>query len=152
MSHAISSPSAADLTAPAAVAADRSDPAYQAYQILHVGFTVAPIVAGADKFFHLLVDWDRYLAPVVNRALGGHGHQFMLVAGVIEIIAGIGVALRPRLFGYVVAAWLLGIIVNLLLIPPSDAFPHYDVALRDLGLCLGALALARLSERFSRPA
>ena len=132
---------------------DRSaaaDPGYQAYQILHLGFIVAPIVAGADKFFHLLVNWDNYLAPVVNQLLGGHGHAFMLVAGVIEIIAGIGVALRPRIFAYVVAAWLLGIIVNLLLIPPSHPFPHYDVALRDLGLCLGALALGRLSGRYSR--
>jgi hypothetical protein len=132
------------------VARESSDPAYQAYQILHVAFTVAPIVAGIDKFFHLLVDWDSYLAPVVNRMLGGHGHAFMLVVGAIEIIAGIGVALRPRIFSYVVAGWLLGIIVNLLLIPPSSSLPHYDVALRDLGLFLAALALGRLSARFSR--
>jgi hypothetical protein len=98
------------------------------------------------------VNWDSYLAPVVNRALGGHGHAFMLVVGAIEIIAGIGVALWPRVFAYVVAAWLLGIIVNLLLIPPSVPIPHYDVALRDLGLCLGALALGRLSEHFARRA
>jgi hypothetical protein len=128
------------------------DPVYQAYRLLHVGFIVAPIVAGADKFFHLLVNWDNYLAPVVNRAIGGHGHAFMLVVGVIEIIAGIGVALRPRIFSYVVAAWLLGIIVNLLLIPPSNPLPHYDVALRDLGLLFGALALGRLSGRFARSA
>jgi hypothetical protein len=126
-----------------------SDPAYQGYQILHVGFTVAPILAGADKFFHLLVNWDNYLPPVVNAALGGHGHTFMLIVGVIEIIAGIGVALRPRIFAYVVAAWLLAIIGNLLLFPPSHPFAHYDVALRDLGLLLGALALGRLSSRFS---
>ena len=130
---------------------DLRNPAYQAYQILHLGFTVAPIIAGADKFFHLLINWDNYLAPVVSRALGGHGHTFMLVVGVIEIIAGIGVLLRPRVFSYVVAAWLLGIIANLLLFPPSHPFPHYDVALRDLGLCLGALALGRLSGRFARP-
>jgi uncharacterized membrane protein YphA (DoxX/SURF4 family) len=131
---------------------DLADPTYQAYQILHLGFVVAPIVAGADKFFHLLVNWDNYLAPVVNSLLGGHGHAFMLAAGVIEIVAGIGVALRPRLFAYVVAAWLFGIILNLLLIPPSNPLPHYDVALRDLGLCLAALALGRLSERTARPA
>jgi hypothetical protein len=131
---------------------DLSDPTYQAYRILHVGFIVAPLVAGADKFFHLLVNWDNYLAPVVNRALGGHGNTFMLVAGVIEIIAGIGVALLPRIFSYVVAAWLLGITLNLLLIPPSNPLPHYDVALRDFGLMLGALALGRLSERFGRSA
>ena len=121
-------------------------PTYQAYQLLHVGFTVAPIVAGVDKFLHVLVNWDNYLAPVVNRILGGHGHGFMLVAGVIEVVAGIGVALWPKIFSYVVAAWLLGIIVNLLLIPASNPMPHYDVALRDLGLCLGALALGRLSR------
>src|SRR5688572_18055743 len=135
---------------PADAARVQSDPAYQAYQILHVGFTVAPIVAGLDKFFHLLVDWDNYLAPVVNSALGGHAHAFMLVVGVIEIVAGIGVALWPRIFSYVVAAWLLGIIGNLLLFPPSHPFPHYDVALRDFGLFLGALALGRLSAHFSR--
>jgi hypothetical protein len=126
-----------------------SDPAYQAYRILHVGFIAAPVIAGADKFFHLLVNWDNYLAPVVNRALGGHGHAFMLVVGVIEIIAGIGVALRPRIFSYVVAAWLLGIIGSLLLFPPSQPWPHYDIALRDFGLFLGALALGRLSAIYA---
>lgn len=130
--------------------ANLHDPTYQAYQLLHVGFTVAPIVAGVDKFLHLLVNWDNYLAPVVNNILGGHGHTFMLVVGVIEIIAGIGVALWPKVFSYVVAAWLLGIIINLLLIPPSNPMPHYDVALRDLGLCLGALALGRLSRVVAR--
>jgi uncharacterized membrane protein YphA (DoxX/SURF4 family) len=135
-----------------AIPHDRADHAYQAYRILHLGFIVAPIVAGADKFFHILVNWDNYLAPMLNNALGGHGHPFMLVVGVIEILAGIGVALRPRLFSYVVAAWLLGIIGNLLLFPPSHPFPHYDVALRDFGLFLGAVALGRLSERYARPA
>jgi uncharacterized membrane protein YphA (DoxX/SURF4 family) len=149
MSHAIQ-PSTLGIV-PADAPRDHSDPAYQAYQILHVGFTVAPIIAGADKFFHLLVDWDKYLAPVVNNAIGGHGHVFMLVVGVIEIVAGIGVALKPRIFSYVVAAWLLGIIANLLLFPPSHPFPHYDVALRDFGLLLGAVALGRLSARFSEP-
>src|SRR4051812_23782253 len=119
MTHAISSPSSVDLTPAAAVPSERSDPAYQAYQILHLGFTVAPILAGADKFFHLLVNWDNYLAPVANRALGGHGHEFMLVAGVIEIVAGIGVALRSRLFTYVVAAGLLAVLRHPLLVPPS---------------------------------
>jgi uncharacterized membrane protein YphA (DoxX/SURF4 family) len=137
-----------DRIATARNSARSSDPVYQAYQILRLGFIVAPILAGADKFFHVLVNWDQYLAPVVNRALGGHGHSFMLVVGVIEIVAGIGVALRPRIFSYVVAAWLLGIIGNLLLFPPSHPFPHYDVALRDFGLFLGALALGRLSGRF----
>ena len=132
--------------------AELKDPVYQAYKLLHVGFTIAPIVAGLDKFFDVLVNWDAYLAPIASRVVGGHDHAFMMLVGVVEIIAGIGVALRPRIFSYVVAAWLLGIIVNLLLIPPSNPIPHYDVALRDFGLLLGALALARLSPRFARSA
>lgn len=116
---------------------------YQAFRILQIGFVVAPIVAGLDKFFHLLVDWDKYLPGVVNNVLGGHGHQFMMVVGVVEIVAGIGVALKPRIFAYVVAAWLLLIIGNLLMVPG-----YFDVALRDVGLMLGALALGRLSQAF----
>jgi hypothetical protein len=125
------------------------DPMYQAYQILHFGFTVAPILAGIDKFFHLMVNWDMYVSPFVNRIVGGHGHEFMYAVGVIEVLAGIGVALWPRVFSYVVALWLLGIVINLLLIPMGSTVPHYDIALRDFGLCLGALALARMSERFA---
>lgn len=117
----------------------------QAFQILRFGFTVAPILAGTDKFLHLLVDWDKYLPPMVNNLAGGHGHQLMLAAGVIEIVAGIGVFLKPRIFAYVVAAWLLIIICNLLAIPG-----YFDVALRDLGLMLAALALGRLSRNFDR--
>lgn len=123
---------------------DTASPAYQAYQILRFAFTVAPIVAGVDKFLHLLVNWDQYLPPVVNSMLGGYGHEFMYVVGVIEIVAGIGVFLKPKIFAYVVAAWLGLIIVNLLLIPG-----YFDVALRDLGLMLGALALGRLSHEFA---
>ena len=111
--------------------------------MLQVGFVVAPILAGLDKFFHLLVDWDKYLPGVVNTAVGGHGHQLMMVVGVIEIVAGIGVALKPRIFAYVVALWLVAIIVNLLMIPG-----YFDVALRDVGLMIGALALGRLSHDF----
>jgi hypothetical protein len=122
-----------------------SSPSYQAYQILHLAFIVAPVVAGLDKFFHLLVNWDQYLPPFVNTLVGGHGHELMFVVGVIEIVAGIGVAFRPKIFAYVVAAWLGLIIVNLLLIPG-----YFDVALRDFGLLLGALALARLSHEFDR--
>ncbi len=122
----------------------KSDVSYQAFLILRLGFIVAPIVAGLDKFLHILTDWDKYLPSVVNNALGGNGHQFMLVVGVIEIIAGIGVLLKPRIFAYVVALWLVLIIVNLLMIPG-----YFDVALRDLGLALGALALGRLSEKFA---
>ena len=119
------------------------DYSYQAYQILRIAFTVAPIVAGLDKFFHILVDWDKYLPASVNNLLGGAGHQLMLGAGVIEIVAGIGVFLKPKIFAYVVAAWLLLIIANLLMIPG-----YFDVALRDLGLMLGAIALGRLSQEF----
>ena len=124
---------------------DVSGPAYQAYQILHVGFVVAPIVAGLDKFFNLLVNWEQYLPPFVNTMVGGRGHELMLVAGVIEIIAGLGVLFKPKFFAYVVSAWLLMIVVNLLMIPG-----YYDIALRDFGLALGAFALARLSQKFDR--
>ena len=116
-------------------------PSYQAYQILRAGFTVAPIVAGLDKFFNLLVNWDQYLPAFVNKMTGGHGHELMLAVGVIEIVAGLGVAFKPRIFAYVVSAWLLLIVANLLMIPG-----YFDVALRDFGLSLGALALARLSQ------
>jgi hypothetical protein len=118
---------------------------YQAYKILHLAFVVAPIVAGLDKFFNLLVNWSQYLPSFVNNLVGGHNHQLMMVVGVIEVVAGIGVAFKPRIFAYVVAAWLFLIIVNLLMIPG-----YFDVALRDLGLMLGALALARLSHDFDR--
>jgi hypothetical protein len=97
-----------------------------------------------DKFFHFLVNWDQYLAPIATRFLPVSGHTFMLVVGVIEIAAAVLVAFRPRIGSYVVALWLLGIVVNLLLVPG-----FYDIALRDFGLALGALALARLSQEFS---
>ena len=128
-----------------ATARDTVTPSYKAYRILHLGFTVAPILAGLDKFFHVLTDWDKYLPGVVNNLVGGHGHTLMLVVGVIEVVAGIGVALKPRIFSYVVAAWLGAIIVNLLLIPG-----YFDVALRDFGLLLAALALGRLSVEHAR--
>ena len=131
-------------TAPMVAAAEKADAGRQAFNILRLGFTVAPIVAGADKFLGLLVNWDQYLPPVANKLLGGYGHQFMFIVGVIEIVAGIGVFLKPKIFAYVVSAWLLLIIVNLLLIPG-----YFDVALRDLGLALGALALARLSSVYA---
>jgi len=116
-----------------------SAPSYAAYKILHLGFIVLPILAGLDKFFHILVNWDIYLAPRVASLSPISGHNLMLLVGVIEIVAGLVVAVKPRFGSYVVAVWLWGIIINLLLIP---AF--YDVALRDFGLSLGALALAQL--------
>ena len=143
MEHIFNGDAAADFTSDAKTRV--SSPGYQAYQILRAGFIVAPIVAGLDKFFNLLVNWEQYLPPFVNRLTGGHGHELMLAVGVIEIVAGLGVAFKPRLFAYVVAAWLLLIVVNLLMIPG-----YFDVALRDFGLALGALALARLSHEFDR--
>jgi hypothetical protein len=115
----------------------------QAYRILHLAFMVAPVVAGLDKFFNLLVNWEQYLPPFVNNLTGGHGHELMLAVGVIEIVAGLGVWSKPKIFAYVVSAWLLLIVVNLLMIPG-----YFDVALRDFGLSLGALALARLSQEY----
>ncbi len=121
-----------------------AQPSRQAYQILHFAFTVAPLIAGLDKFFNLLVNWTQYLPRFVINLSGGNGEALMYIVGVIEIAAGIGVWFKPRIFAYVVAAWLLLIILNLLLIPG-----YFDVALRDLGLALGALALGRLSQEYS---
>ena len=123
---------------------DTARPGYQAYQILHAAFTTAPIVMGIDKFFNLLVNWEQYLPPFVNDLTGGNGHALMLAVGVIEIVAGLGVWFKPKIFAYVVAAWLLLIIANLLMIPG-----YFDVALRDFGLMLGALALGSLSKEYS---
>jgi hypothetical protein len=118
-------------------------PAYQAYLILYAGYIALPILAGLDKFFHVLVNWDVYLAPLVTDILPVTAATFMRAVGVIEIAAGLLVALFPRIGAYVVTLWLWGIIVNLLLVPS-----FYDIALRDFGLSLGALALARLSKEF----
>jgi hypothetical protein len=119
------------------------DPLWQGFTLLRLGFTVAPILFGLDKFFDVLVDWKIYLAPEVNDLIPGNAHQAMLLIGAIEIVAGVVVALRPKFGGYLVAAWLGGIIVNLLL--QAD---FYDVALRDFGLLLGALTLARLATGY----
>lgn len=143
MAQAISNAAATDFSSDAQ--SEVSSPSYQAYKILRLGFIVAPIVAGLDKFFHLLVNWDQYLPPFVNNLTGGHGHELMYAVGVIEIVAGLGVWFKPKIFAYVVSAWLLLIVVNLLMIPG-----YFDVALRDFGLALGALALARLSHEFDR--
>jgi hypothetical protein len=121
-----------------------AQPAYQSYLMLLTGFAVLPMIAGIDKFFQLLVNWDQYLAPLATRILPVSVHTFMLAVGVIEIAAGLLVAFRPRIGAYVVALWLWGIIANLVLIPG-----FYDIALRDFGLSVGALALARLSREFN---
>src|SRR5947208_3601535 len=120
-------------------------PTYQAYQILHWGFVIAPILAGIDKFFNFMVDWTVYLWAPLGK-IAGSADNFMRVVGVIEIIAGLLVAFKPKIGAPIVAAWLIGIIVNLLLVGR-----YFDVALRDLGLCLGALALFRLSMQFDHP-
>jgi hypothetical protein len=120
------------------------DYARQAFRILQVAFVLAPIIAGADKFFRLLVDWDQYLSPMIAGLLPVAPHTFMLAVGVVEIVAGLVVAFAPYYGGYLVALWLWGIIANLLTIPG-----YYDIALRDFGLSLGAVALARLSRRYS---
>jgi hypothetical protein len=141
----------ATITAPAPTAdatTDRRDlanPAFQAFALLRLGFTVAPVLFGLDKFLDWLVDWRIYLAPEINDLVPGNAHQALLIVGVIEIVAGLVVALRPKFGGYLVAAWLGGIIANLLLL--GD---FYDVALRDFGLLLGALTLARLATAFDR--
>ena len=118
---------------------------HQAFQILRLGFTVAPIIAGLDKFLQLLTNWDKYVAPAVPATLGIAPHTFMMIVGVIEIAAGLLVAVRPRFGGYLVSAWLVGIILNLVLVGG-----YLDVALRDLGLAMGAFALARLAEADER--
>ncbi|MEU4447652.1 hypothetical protein AB0K14_35880 [Actinosynnema sp. NPDC050801] len=120
----------------------RSDPAHQAFLLLRTVFTVAPVLFGLDKFAGLLTDWPRYLAPWVDGIVPGTAQQAMYAVGVVEVLAGVAVAVAPRFGGLLVAAWLAGIIVNLLTIPD-----HHDVALRDFGLLVAAVALARLAVR-----
>ena len=117
-------------------------PADQAYLMLRTLYVVAPILFGLDKFFNLLTYWPDYLAPVATAIVPLSAQSFMYVVGVVEIVAGLLVAWRPRWGSLVVALWLLGIIVNLLVLGHG-----YDVALRDFGLLVGALALSRLARR-----
>jgi DoxX len=121
-----------------------SDPAYQAFLLLRTVFTVAPILFGLDKFANLLVPWSSYLAPWIDDIVPGTAQQAMYAVGVIEIVAGIVVAVAPRIGGWLVAAWLAGIIVNLLSFPG-----FFDIALRDFGLFVGAVALTRLATRYA---
>lgn len=118
---------------------------FQAYQILHWGYVVLPVLAGMDKFVHFITKWEQYLAPIVPRLTGLTPTALMMIVGAIEMAAGVLVAVRPRLGAYIVALWLAAIIVNLLLIPG-----YYDIALRDFGLLVGALALGRLSKDYDR--
>jgi hypothetical protein len=121
-----------------------ADPARQAFVLLRTVFTVAPIVFGLDKFANVLTDWPGYLAPWIDDLVPGTAQQAMYAVGVVEVVAGIVVAVAPRFGGWLVAAWLGGIILDLLTIPG-----FYDVALRDFGLLVGAVALARLAVRYS---
>jgi len=119
-----------------------ADPTQQALWILRSAFVIAPILFGLDKFFNVMVEWPRYLAPWLDRLVPGNAQEFMYVVGAIEIVAGLVVLFAPEFGGYLVAAWLGGIIVNLV---TADPMRFYDVALRDFGLLLAALALARLA-------
>jgi uncharacterized membrane protein YphA (DoxX/SURF4 family) len=146
---AVTRPAPASASTPAAAAparADWRDARYQAFALLRLGLTVAPILFGLDKFFNVMVDWPQYLAPWINDIAPGSGQDFMYFVGVTEIAAGIVVGLKPRYGAYVVAAWLGGIIVNLL-----TYSGYYDVALRDFGLMLAALTLARLASVYDAP-
>lgn len=131
-------------TVDAVAATTRRTGADRAFLLLRTVFTIAPIIFGLDKFFGVLTDWDRYLAPWINDLVPGTAHQAMLAVGVIEVVAGIAVAVLPRWGAPLVAAWLAGIIINLV-----SMGTYYDIALRDFGLLVGALALASLA--FDRP-
>jgi uncharacterized membrane protein YphA (DoxX/SURF4 family) len=144
--------SASTLTAPVGVHARSekrrlasSDPAYQGYLLLRIGFALAPVLFGVDKFFNVMVDWEKYLAPWINNIVPGSAADAMHLVGIVEIAAGLLVALKPRYCAYLVAAWLGGIIIDLL-----SYSGYYDIALRDFGLMLGALALGRLASKFDR--
>lgn len=120
-------------------------PDYQTFQILRFAFTVVPLVAGLDKFVNVLANWEAYLSPLVPEITGIDPTRFMQIVGAVEIFAGIGVALMPRFFAWIVGAWLLGIIANLV-----STGQYFDIALRDLGLCLSAFALARIASYWNR--
>ena len=122
------------------------DPRYQAFMLMRLTFTVAPIAFGLDKFWNQMVYWPKYLAPWINNIVPGNGQDFMYVVGVVEIVAGIVVLLKPRYGAYLVAAWLAGIVTNLFSYPG-----WYDVAVRDFGLMLAALTLARLASVYDPP-
>ncbi len=130
-----------DRATTAASVHDPRDPGYQAFFLLRTVFALAPILFGLDKFTNLLVQWDTYLAPWINDLVPGTGAQAMYAVGVVEILAGLAVAVAPRFGAWLVAAWLGGIIVNLLTLSG-----YYDVALRDFGLLVAAVALARLAR------
>lgn len=120
------------------------DVGYQAFRILQVAFVIAPVIAGLDKFFDILTHWSNYLSPLALQMIHHHDRAFMVMVGVIEIIAGIGVIFKPKIFSYVVSLWLLGIVVNLVL-----TGHYFDIALRDSGLSLAAFSLGKLSDKYA---
>ena len=117
--------------------------AYQAFRILQVAFVVAPILAGVDKFFYMLTNWSSYLSPMALQVIDGQDHTFFAVVGGVEIIAGLGVFFKPKIFAYVVSAWLFLIVVNLIM-----TGHYFDIALRDAGLMLAAFALGKLAQKY----
>ena len=125
----------------------KKDLAYQAFRILQIAFVAVPVIAGLDKIFmtNFLVPWPMYLSPILRGLFENHVYGFMMCVGIIEVLAGVGVAIKPKLFSYIVTFWLLLIIVNLL-----TTGHYYDIALRDFGLMLAAFALGKLSEKFDR--
>ena len=121
-----------------------NDKAYQAFRILQFAFVVAPILSGLDKFANLLTQWSQYLSPLALKMIHYHSDGFMMFVGVVEIIEGIGVIFKPNIFAYIISIWLFGIIINLLL-----TGQYFDIALRDLGLLLGSMALGSLSQKYA---
>ena len=122
------------------------DPRYQAYALMRLAFTVAPIAFGVDKYFNVMVHWPKYLAPWINNIAPGSGQDFMYFVGAVEILAGLVVAIKPRYGSFLVAGWLAGIVINLL-----SYSGFYDIALRDFGLMLASLTLARLAAVYDPP-
>jgi uncharacterized membrane protein YphA (DoxX/SURF4 family) len=128
------------------LAGERRDPRYQAFWLMRLGYTAIPLTMGIDKFFNGLVYWPKYLADWIDNIVPGTAQQFMYFVGGVEILAGLLVLLKPRYAAYIVAAWLAGIVVNLL-----SYGEWYDVAVRDLGLLTGALVLGRLAAVYDAP-
>lgn len=125
---------------------DWGDSRYQAFILMRLGYTALPIAMGIDKFFNGMVYWPKYLAGWIDDIAPGTAQQFMYFVGVVEIVAGILVLLKPRYAAYVVAAWLAGIVFNLV-----SRGGYWDIALRDFALMLGALVLARLAAYYDPP-
>ncbi|WP_313812144.1 hypothetical protein [Glutamicibacter sp.] len=146
MNAAFSERSSASLTQASIGARVRSDPSFSAFWILRLGFVVLPLLMGVDKFTNVMTYWPAYLSDWVVGLLPFSAQTAMYIVGVVEIIAAIGIAVKPRYSSYVVALWLLGIVVNLLLLGGV-----LDIALRDVGLFVAALALTRLAAQYDAP-